>query len=99
MLGVLHMDIDSCINAYIDLAPVIFPVEGMISGSGVGKLWSAARGKRRFNPSPFEEAVKKLIADHLRTRSTTGQNTPLRFEAAEPRCKMYAQHIQCLYNF
>ena len=38
MLGTLRMDIDTCINEYIDMAPEIFPVENIVSGSTLGKL-------------------------------------------------------------
>lgn len=31
------MDIETCINAYLSMAPEIFPVEGMVSGSIFGK--------------------------------------------------------------
>lgn len=94
------MDIDSCINTYIDMAPKIFPVEGIMSGSRLGKLLSAARGLQRFNPAPFEAAIKTLIKDHLTARSIAGENTLLRFEAAvEHRCKMYVQHSRCLIHF
>lgn len=38
MLGVLKMDINQCIDAYLEMAPKIFPVEGMVSGSKLGRL-------------------------------------------------------------
>ena len=37
MLGVLRMDIETCINAYLSMAREIFPVEGMVSKSFFGK--------------------------------------------------------------
>lgn len=33
MLGTLRMDIQTCIDEYLELAPKIFPVEGLIRGT------------------------------------------------------------------
>ena len=100
MLGVLHMDIDSCIKEYLAMAPKIFPVEGIFSGSKLGKLVKVARGKQRFNPQPFEIIIKKLIADHLKTRSSDGENTTLRFEAfINQQCKVYVRHSDIALSF
>ena len=49
MLGVLRMDIDQCIESYISMAPRIFPHEGFISGSRVGKLFKGIKGSARFD--------------------------------------------------
>lgn len=90
MLGVLRMDIDSSIREYIAMAPKIFPVEGIFSRSKLGKLMKVATGQQRFDPQPFEIIVKKLIADHLKTRSSDGENTSLGFEASTSQpCKVY----------
>src|SRR6266480_5685903 len=93
MLGTLRMDIDTCINEYLDMAPDIFPVEGVISRSKFSKLVNAVRGKQRFDPTPLEEAVKRLVKRHLADRATRGEDTPLRFEASRdnksPQCKVY----------
>lgn len=89
MLGVLRMDIDSCIEKYIELAPEIFPVEGIISASGMGKALTVLSGQQRFKPAPFEAAIKKLIAYQLRGRSGEGENTALKFESAmEQKCRV-----------
>jgi hypothetical protein len=93
MLGVLQMDIDSCIKEYINMAPQIFPLEGMFSGSTLGKLVRVAKGEQRFNPTAFETIIKELIRDHLKIRSSDGENTTLRFEASSSQqCKVYVQH-------
>lgn len=42
------MDIDSCIEKYIDISPEIFPVEGLISGSRLGKALTVLSGQQRF---------------------------------------------------
>lgn len=92
MLGVLQMDIDSCIKEYINMAPKIFPLEGIISGSKLGRLVKVAKGEQRFKPTPFETVIKELIRDRLQTRPSDGENTMLRFEAfSTQQCKVYVQ--------
>ena len=93
MLGTLRMDIDACINEYIDMAPEIFPVENFISGSTFGKLVKVARGKQRFDPTPLEIAVKRLIRKYLGPKDAGGEDTLFKFEASRdqsmPQCKVY----------
>ena len=79
MLGVLRMDINTCINEYLEMAPEIFPIEDHISGSTAGRLIKVVRGRQRFDPRPLEAAVKRLVKDHLRKEATEGEATPLRF--------------------
>lgn len=38
------MDIQTCIDEYLELASKIFPVEGLLRGSKVGKLVKVMRG-------------------------------------------------------
>ena len=89
------MDIDTCINEFLDMAPEIFPIEDVISGSGVGQFMKVARGKQRFNPLPLEVAVKRLVKKHLADKATSGEDTPLKFEASRdnksPQCKVYGR--------
>jgi hypothetical protein len=93
MLGVLQMDLDTCIKEYLAMAPKIFPVEGIFSGSKLGKFLKIAKGEQRFDPTAFEKIIKKLIAEQLKTRSSDGENTPLRFEASKNQpCKVYVRH-------
>ena len=75
MLGVLRMDVDTCIETYSSLARDIFPLEGWLSGSKLGRLKKAATGKQRFSPAPFEAAIKRLVAE-----STGVDETPMRSE-------------------
>jgi hypothetical protein len=93
MLGTLRMDIDTCINEYIDMAPKIFPVENIVSGSAFGKLMKVAKGKHRFDPTPLEMAVKRLVQKHLGAKAVGGEDTLFKFEAsrdhAMPQCKVY----------
>jgi|SRR5271154_2701601 len=60
MLGTLKMDVDTCIDKYLELAPSIFPKEGFISRSKIVKVFKGATGLARFNPKPLEDAVKEL---------------------------------------
>jgi len=53
------MDIETCIQEYLNIAPEVFPVEDAIGGSTVGRLLKVARGLQRFNPEPLETAVKR----------------------------------------
>ena len=88
------MDIDTCIDEYLKMAPGIFPIETLISGSKIGKLFTIARGQQRFDPKPLEDAVKGLVVKHLGERATAGVDTPLRFDASRnksPRCKVYGR--------
>lgn len=93
MLGTLRMDIDTCIDEYINMAPKVFPVENIVSGSTVGRLVKVAKGKHRFDPMPLEMAVKKLVQKHLGVRAQGGEDTMFKFEAsrdhAMPQCKVY----------
>lgn len=84
MLGVLRMDIDSCIKAYQDMAPHIFPVESMLAGSKLGRLTKYITKAQRFSPVPLENAIKRLVVDQLKERATDGENTPINFEVAHP---------------
>lgn len=64
-------------------------------GSGVGQFMKVARGKQRFNPLPLEVAVKRLVKKHLADKATSGEDTPLKFEASRdnksPQCKVYGR--------
>jgi hypothetical protein len=65
MLGVLKMDVDTCITMYLEMAPKIFPSEGFVSGSKLGKFFNAARGTARFDGGELEKFVKALIVKNL----------------------------------
>ncbi|MCJ1247305.1 hypothetical protein MMC30_004519 [Trapelia coarctata] len=66
MLGVLRMDVDTCISKYLEMAPQIFPTEGFVSGSKMGKLWKGIKGEARFDAGKLESYVKNLVKDHLK---------------------------------
>ena len=69
------MDIQTCIDEYLELAPKIFPVEGLIRGSKVGKFVKGMRGRQRFKAKSLELAIKRLVKKHLRERSAEGEET------------------------
>ena len=73
MLGVMKMDVDTCMNKYLEVAPIIFPKEGFLSGSTVGKFFHGVRGAARFDGGPLESVVKDLVIEMLES----GPDTPL----------------------
>ena len=83
MLGTLQMDIQTCIDEYLRLAPEIFPVEGLIQRSSVGKVYKILRGRQRFQAQPLELAIKRLVKKYLGERNAEGEETFFRFEASK----------------
>ena len=77
------MDIQTCIDEFLKMAPDIFPVEGLIRGSKFGQLFTVARGRQRFRAEPLELAIKRLVKKYLGDRCTQGEETPFRFEASK----------------
>ena len=77
------MDIQTCIDEYLELAPKIFPVEGLIRESKVGKFVKVIRGRQCFKAKPLELAIKRLVKKHLGERSAEGEETLFRFEASK----------------
>ena len=61
MLGVLEMDVQTCIDRYLAMAPKIFPKEGFVSGSKVGRFFKGMKGDARFNEVALEECIKTLV--------------------------------------
>ena len=73
MLGVLRMDVNECIDKYLEMAPKIFPTEGFVSGSSLGKLIQGVKGAARFDAKKLESVVKKMVNEKLKS----GQDTSL----------------------
>ena len=73
MLGVLSMDVDECINKYLEMAPKIFPTEGFLSGSSLGRLIHGIKGAARFDAQNLEAIVKEMVNEKIKS----GQDTPL----------------------
>ena len=99
MLGVLKMDVDSCIVAYGQLAKEIFPKEGFLSRSKLGKHGKGVLGKARFDASVLEMRVKEYVSNALKGSpsgdegpATSKDDTLLDFEATPgsegPKCKV-----------
>lgn len=88
MLGTLRMDIDTCIDEYLNMAPEIFPVKNIVSGSRFGVFANATMGTPRFDPEPLEMAVKGLVMKYLGDEvNSDGENTRFMFQT-NPRCKV-----------
>ena len=67
MIGVLQLDIDTCISQYLAMAPQIFPKEGFIPGSKIGKILKGVGGKARFDAGKLEKIIKELVTSTLKT--------------------------------
>ena len=65
MLGTLQMTTKECIDAYMDLSPKVFPIEGFALGNKIIQLVKKVSGRARFDAKAMEEEVKKLVANHL----------------------------------
>ena len=82
------MDIDTCIDEYLNMAPEIFPVKNIVSGSGFGIFANATIGTPRFDPKPLEMAVKGLVMKYLGDEvNSDGENTHFMFQT-NPGCKV-----------
>lgn len=66
MLGILRMDIDTCIRTYVELSKEIFPHENFIGRNKLVKFGKAIVGKPRFDADVLERNIKKLIREHLK---------------------------------
>ena len=49
MLGILRMDVDSCIEAYMELSKDVFPHKNFLAQSKVIKFGKAVVGRARFD--------------------------------------------------
>lgn len=56
------MDVKTCIEEYLAMAPKIFPEEGFISGSKIVKLFQGLKGAARFDEYALEDCVKRMVA-------------------------------------
>jgi hypothetical protein len=87
------MDVDTCIREYVNMAREIFPIKDIISGSDVSKFLKASVGAASFDPGPLEDRIKYLVAACVKGKSTTGADTPFKFEATLdkklPKRKVY----------
>ena len=75
---------DQCIQEYLKMAPEIFPIEGLLSGSTIARLARISWGTQRFGPTPLEKAIKGLVA-----QATGDENTMMRQGASSTQqCKV-----------
>lgn len=91
MLGVLGMDVDTCINKYLEMAPIIFPKERFLSGSTVGKVFLGVRGAARVEGALLESVVKSMVnkSSNLdQTRLLSLQNEQRKQQDAERKFLM-----------
>jgi hypothetical protein len=80
MLGRLEMDIDTCIDSYLDLASSIFQKKSM---SIAGRLRGVYSARGRFDSRALEESVKTIVISRgLSAHATLSSGE-------EPKCKMY----------
>jgi hypothetical protein len=88
MLGVLHMNIDQCIEEWEKLAPNIFPNK---KGT-LNRLAMSSVGGAPYSEKPLEVAIKGLVEKYIGDRGGPGNDPPLAFEATDdrksPRCKV-----------
>ena len=74
------------------MAPKIFPGEGFVSGSTLGKLFKGVKGKARFDAENLENIVKEMVS---RTLGGEGEHV-LQTEQSEqesPQCRTLAISI------
>jgi hypothetical protein len=83
MLGTLRMDVDTCINEYIDMAQEIFSIENVISRSMLGTIVNTMTGTQRFDPEPLEKAAKRLVKKYLGGTSSAGENTLFKIKPSQ----------------
>ena len=77
------MNIQTCIDEYLKMAPDIFLVKGLFQGSKIRQFFTIARGRQRFKAKPLELIIKRLVKKHLGDRCIKGEETPFRFKATE----------------
>jgi hypothetical protein len=101
MLGILRMDIDTCIKEYLEMGPKIFPVEGLISGSKISRLLKVLSDNPRFDPEPLEKAIQRLVQKYLKK---DGKKASMRSEAqlqeGLSKCQVYiSRSLLPLWHF
>jgi hypothetical protein len=81
------MDVQTCIDEYINLAPKIFPLEGFMSRLSVVKASKLILGRYRFDARPLEQEIKRLVnAGFKGVKERRGVR--MKSELAPDRCKV-----------
>lgn len=90
MLGPLRMNIQDCIDEYLEMATKVFPPEHRIKRTKLAVFCGLVRGKERFDAQPLENFLQDLINRNVGERLGDGKNTTLRFEVEKggPTCKV-----------
>ncbi|KAE9379634.1 hypothetical protein N431DRAFT_364884, partial [Stipitochalara longipes BDJ] len=88
MLGMLRMDVQTCIDEYIKLAPRIFPLEGFVSRRSLTKAYKVLLGRYRFDPRPLEQEIKRLVNERFNDAKER-RGVRMRSELAPDRCKVF----------
>lgn len=100
MLGILDMDVDTCILKYEELAKRVFQDGNKVSKFKLLHLTQAALGKARFDHSELEDIIEELIKVYAKdllpaTTDVDLENLPLNFRGAldgtGPKCKVYVE--------
>lgn len=91
MLGIFHMDVDTCIAEYIKMGPKIFPEEGPLAKFKPFQHGKIMLKKPRFKAEPLEKAIQEMEAQRFADRISAGMEISMRFEVSGengPRCKV-----------
>jgi hypothetical protein len=81
------MDVQTCIDEYINLAPKIFPVEGLVSRRSLVKASKLLLGRHRFDARPLEQEIQRLVSVTFKD-ATQGRGVRMRSELAPDQCKV-----------
>lgn len=95
MLGVLQLDIDRCIEKYIDLARELFPVEGVILGM---PLWESLHGASNLNRLKRQSKIWSQINSRQDLQKV--RTKLLKFEAAmAQQCRVLVQNLKSSFHY
>jgi hypothetical protein len=91
MLGILHMDVQACIDEYLKLASKIFSTEGLLAKTSLIRISKLVVGEFRFRAEPLEQEVKELIRRGLESVSPEGGDASMLYESLSSggaKCKV-----------
>ena len=91
MLGTFQMDVDTCIQKYLVMAPEIFPEEGLVSKSKPSLLFKGATGMARFDPKPLERNVKDLTSAKFKEAGSQAVFDVAKSSVDQRSCKVSVQ--------
>jgi hypothetical protein len=109
MLGVLEMDVETCIDKYIKLSREVFPEDNMVSRLKLVQWMQVTSGSDRFDHKKLERVIKDIVSSRMTDLlskesiqpSLSLGNTPMNFrvnaDSTLPRCKVSAFSIRILH--